>query len=228
MKIQPEISGCSIVLVGQFNPSIFQPAWLLSHQIERDVDDESVKTEIVHPDVSRFSFENRAYTIDQNRFQIQTTVAPWVKLLDITVLIFAELLMHTPIRAFGVNRDAHFNVIDPATRHRVGRTLAPIEPWGDFGAQMEPPVADQVGGLQSLTMRRIQSNEKFDRQTNAKIEPSAHLDPRTGVYMQINSHFAIKELPKGHGANTAIEILAEQFQTCVNESDEIMNTIMEL
>jgi hypothetical protein len=228
MQIQPEVSGCSIVLLGQFNPSIFHPAWLLAHGVEQDVPDDNVKTEIVHQDISRFSFDSRAYTVDQNRFQIQTAVAPWVKLLDITAMVFGELLIHTPIRAFGVNRDAHFNVQDQATRTKIGRTLAPIAPWGKFGEQMEPSETHEVGGLQSLTMRRLNSHEDYVRQTNARIEPSAHLKSPSGIYMQINSHFSIQGLDDGHGSEKAIENLAAQFQSCVNESEEIMSSIMEI
>ena len=223
MIIEPEISGSSIVLLGQFNPSIFHPTWLQSNGIE--VGDEW-KVEIVHPDISRFRFGDRFYTVDQNRFQVQTTVAPWVALLDITFMIFGEFLVHTPVRALGVNRDSHFCVKDEDTRLKIGRTLAPIGAWGNFGKKMEPGDGWVVGGLQSLTMRSIFETERFSKQVNAKIEPSGHILSNNGIYMQVNSHFTLLGLADGHGAGDAVAVLSDMFQESLNEADEIIDNIM--
>ena len=33
MRIEPEISGVSVVLLGDFNPAIFTPAWFALHDL---------------------------------------------------------------------------------------------------------------------------------------------------------------------------------------------------
>jgi len=44
----------SIVIVGSFNPAIFQPAWLVRQQILGPNDIDETKLEVVHPEVARF------------------------------------------------------------------------------------------------------------------------------------------------------------------------------
>lgn len=228
MKIDPEISGCSIVFVGQFNPAIFSPAWMFANDLERDDDATDVAVEVIHQDIARFSIDTRSYQIDRNRFQVNTAVAPWVLISDLAARLFGELLPHSPVRAFGINRNVHFNVKDDEVRIRLGRVLAPIEHWGEFGQMMEDGGSDEVGGLQSLTMRRISKFESYELQTNAKIEPSFRTDPRRGVYMEVNHHHKLVGLEEGHGALPAVEILQENFQPRVDEADAIVDTIMEM
>lgn len=227
MGNEPEISGCGIVLVGHFNPAIFHPAWLISHAIEPDIGDDGVKVEIVHADMSMFSFDTRRYRIEQTRFDLWTPVAPWVAIADITVKIFGECLVHTPIRAFGINRFGHFNARDMEMRTRIGRKFAPIEPWGKFGAAMESKDEDHTGGLQSLTMQRKSSGNEYELHTNATIQPSAQLDPKTGIYLNVNFHHELRSDREVHGAEAAMRVLQDSFQDCVNEAEEIFNTIME-
>ena len=33
MRIEPEISGVAVVLLGDFNPAIFTPAWFAMHEL---------------------------------------------------------------------------------------------------------------------------------------------------------------------------------------------------
>ncbi|MCY3768619.1 MAG: hypothetical protein OXG56_04525 [Gammaproteobacteria bacterium] len=136
MVNQPEISACSIVLLGKFNPAIFHPAWLEAKNIEPGV--ASVDGNLLtHQDMASFSIDTRSYRVRTDRFQIKTYVAPWVTILDIITKIFAEHLFHTPITGFGVNRWVHHKLPSMDSRTRLGRELAPIEPWGEYGQGMD-------------------------------------------------------------------------------------------
>ncbi len=48
----PEISGASIVMVGSFNPAIFQPRWLGSQGIIRPEEAENAKISLIGPTIS--------------------------------------------------------------------------------------------------------------------------------------------------------------------------------
>ena len=58
-----------------------------------------------------------------------------VRVRDLMARVFRERLPHTPLKALGLNRHAHFRVGSPAERDRIGRTLAPVEPWGALGVE---------------------------------------------------------------------------------------------
>ncbi len=225
MIFQPEISACSIKLIGQFNPAIFHPAWLHSKRIEQ-INSEFAGDFITLREFAQFSIENRSYLVQTDRFQLATSTAPWVKILDITTKIFHEHLYHTPITAFGINHEVHFRLSSWAARVRLGRTLAPVDPWGKFGQDMDVEQRNLTGGLQSLTMKRksIVHGSRFE--TNVTIEPSSKISDGTGVYMRVNAHHSIEGVSDGYGSEEAMSLLAERFEPTLEESETIFNTIM--
>ena len=49
MRIEPEISGVSVVLLGDFNPAIFTPAWFVLHGLLQEDVADSAELRIAHP-----------------------------------------------------------------------------------------------------------------------------------------------------------------------------------
>jgi hypothetical protein len=45
-----ELEGTSVVLVGNFNPAIFHPSWLASHNMVRGGEAEKAQIQIVSPE----------------------------------------------------------------------------------------------------------------------------------------------------------------------------------
>lgn len=228
LSIEPEMSGCSVVMLGDFNPAIFHPSWLHAAGIEGDISEEITELQVVIREISSFRIDSRTYNVMPERFVLETSTAPWVAIADITRQIFEEFLVHTPIRALGINRTVHFNVASTEIRNNIGRDLAPIVPWGEFGSEMEPDDAAQVGGLQSLTMRRKKRLDTAFLETNAKIEPSARLTGHNGIFMEVNHHHVLLDYDSGDGTGPAVEILVNSFEPLIVEADSIINTIMEL
>lgn len=227
LSIEPEISGCSVVMLGDFNPAIVHPSWLHATGVEADISEAITDIQVVIREISSFSIDTRTYTVMPDRFTLETSTAPWVAVADITRQIFEELLVHTPVRAFGINRTAHFNVSSMEARTRIGRELAPIEPWGEFGSEMEPDDPSLIGGLQSLTMRRQRRLDAAFLNTNAKIEPSVRLKGNAGIFMEVNHHHTLLDYDQGDGARPAVETLVNSFEPRVAEADSIINAIME-
>lgn len=225
MRIAPEISGVSIVILGNFNPAIFQPAWLVRSGIEQDLDDDLIKIELIHKEVAQFAIDKTAYIIDSERFQISTTSAPWIQIADKVSVLFGETLPHSPVRAFGLNYDIHFKVSSTEKRTSIGRTLAPIAPWGAFGRSMEGKTPETVGGLLSQTMRSIELSESYSINKNVKIEPSAKINDSTGIYMQANFHYQANQ---DITAPDLVGAIQDVFQNRVNEAEEIFDTVMGL
>src|SRR5580700_4118396 len=69
----PEAEGASIVMIGSFNPAIFQPRWLGAQQLIRAEEAEDAKITIIQAQVADFSTEWFQLQVLQQRFTVFTT-----------------------------------------------------------------------------------------------------------------------------------------------------------
>ncbi len=67
--VSKEASG---VLVGSFNPAIFHPEWLVRHELVPADDIQGASVEIVHQDISKFSFEWLGVDVLRHKFIART------------------------------------------------------------------------------------------------------------------------------------------------------------
>ncbi len=108
MRIDPEISRVNIALLGDFNPAIFTPAWFsLTGLLPAHVADSS-ELEVAHRQITKFSADWLGLEVTAERFVVDTSQAPYVRMRDLVVRVFREQLPHTPLRAFGINRQSAF------------------------------------------------------------------------------------------------------------------------
>ena len=227
MRIEPEISGVSVVLLGEFNPAIFTPAWFAMHGLLPESAAESAMLEVAHQQVTVFSTDWLRLEVTHNRFLINTLQAPYIRLRDLVARVFKEHLYHTPLNAFGINRDVHFQVSSLTVRDRMGRTLAPVEPWGTWRHALG--LDGERGGMTSLTMSQIdpEGRPKGGR-INVKVEPSNRIGQgRLGVYVQVNDHYAINDTGPGTGERL-MKLFEDNFDTSLSRGDDIVDHIMSL
>ena len=57
MKSEPEISSVNVVLLGDFNPAIFTPAWLALHGLLPESVTDSADLRVAHQQVTEFAAE---------------------------------------------------------------------------------------------------------------------------------------------------------------------------
>ena len=215
------------MLIGGFNPAIFHPAWLKAMNVEPDANENSMNLQVVHNEIASFSIDTVSYLVEGSRFIIETTSGPWIRIADKTRAIFGDHLSYTPVTAFGINRTIHFRLGSSQARHDLGRKLAPIEPWGSFGEQLEAEDRQLIGGMTKLVMTRKSLISQARVNTNVTLEPSVRIAPEDdGVYVQFNSHHEIEALPDGHGCETALELIGDRFEEVTNEADQIFSWIM--
>ncbi len=60
--------GVTIVVLGAFNPSIFQPSWFVQEELVRSDEGESVELEIIHPEMTIFNMEWFRFQVNRDRF----------------------------------------------------------------------------------------------------------------------------------------------------------------
>ena len=157
----------------------------------------------------------------------ETVQAPDVRVRDLVVRTFKEYLNHTPLKALGINRNVHFDVETLANRDRIGRILAPIEPWGAWGDEIG--VDGSHGGLTSITMSQNDpKNRPKGGRINVKVEPSTRIgEGRTGVFVNVNDHYEC-DANQQESAEMVIQMLEVCFDASVRRSNGLIDQVMSL
>ena len=227
MRIDPDISGVNIVFLGTFNPAIFTPAWFAMHELLPGGVAESAELQIASQQITIFSADWLNLQVETEKFSAGTSQAPHIRVCDLVVRVFKEHLYHTPLKAFGINREIHFQVKNLVERDRIGRTLAPVTSWGDWSKALGND--GKNGGMTSLTMTQINPEGRpAGGQINVKVEPS-HLvgGEQKGVYVNVNDHYVTDKTGPGT-LEDLMRLLEENYDTSVGRSDKIVDHIMSL
>lgn len=225
MKIEPEICGVSIALVGNFNPAIFNPDWFVRRDI---VDSEAYKRAeigVIHPDIAEFSLDWINVRVEKTKAVFESTSAPWVRINDIVIKTFRDYLPQTPVTRFGINMSVHFEVGTFKQRKKMGDLLAPKGVWGDWAHAAN----EEKGGLISLTTRLIGPDDRPAGHVDVKVEPSIRLGKgRTGVYISVNDHYEMSE--DGHQNNVVLvcDLIEKCFDESLTRSEAIVDHLMGL
>jgi hypothetical protein len=223
-----ERSHWSIVLLGGFNPSIFHPAWFGHHGIISAEDVGAAETQIVHAEVASMLLGNQLKVIcERERFQAETAFAPEIRLLDLVSKVFGDVLPHSKIRSFGVNKSVHFRASSNERRMEIGRQVAPLGPWGAFGDRISQGIGENAGGMMSLRMREMRNEDEHKGHVEARIEPSNALDSTTGIFIGVNRHVELREYDEVDGALPALQKLDQIFEVALAEADQIINQFLE-
>ena len=226
MRTEPEISGVTVILLGKFNPTIFTPAWFALHDLLPESAAENAELKIGHPQVTAFSYDWLRLEVTTERFIVETLLAPYIRLCDLVARVFKEHLYHTPLNAFGINRVVHFRVKSLAVRDQMGKTLAPVEPWGALGRDLG--LDGEHGGMTSLTMSQVSPQGRpTGGKINVTVEPSNRIDQGLGVYVRVNDHYANDDASPGAGERL-MGLFEDNFDTSLKRSDSIVDHIMSL
>ncbi len=226
MRIQPEIDGVSVVLRGNFNPSIFTPAWFVLHQLLPNTAADTATLQVAHPQVTQFSFDWLSLQVTTDTFVADTAQAPHIRVRDLVLRVFKEHLHHTPLKLMGLNRNVHVP-LTPAERDRIGRRLAPVEPWGRYVEELG--LDGESGGMTTLKMSQLQPNGRpAGSQINITVEPSNRIGGgRVGVYVQVNDQYAIAKDDPSNGQEL-LRALEDKFDSSLMLSESIVDHVVSL
>ena len=226
MRIQPEIDGAAVVLRGSFNPAIFTPAWFVLHELLPNTAAETATLQVAHDQVTEFSFDWLSLQVTTDTFVAETVQAPHIRVRDLVLRVFQEHLYHTPLRLIGINRNVHVP-LGPAELDRIGRTLAPVEPWGGFVEEMD--LGGPGGGMTTLKMSQLSPKGRpAGSQINITVGPSNRIGGgRLGVYVQVNDQYAIPkdDPPSGQELLRALE---DNFEPSLLRSASVVDHVLSL
>jgi hypothetical protein len=212
---QPEIRSVSIVLLGDFNPKIFQPAWFAVEELIRRQEAEEANIEIVHPEVVSFTLEWLRLQVTRERFIASTMQEPYDEFVRDLVLGTFNVLRHTPLHKMGINAEKHFRMDSEDVWHAFGDRLAPKDLWQGV---IDTP------GLRSLTMqgRRPDGLKGY---IHVRVEPSVRIHP--GVYFRVNDHYEVDDPKSVLGSKDILTLLEQSWDASLKRSERIMSTLLE-
>lgn len=216
MKIEPKIQAITIVLVGDFNPKIFQPFWFETQKIIRKSEAESAKVNIIHPDITDFNLDWLNIQVSREKFIANSVKEPYfTNLFDFVVSTF-KYLEHTPIRMLGINRDMHFQLETKEEWHEFGHKITPKSIWNGI---IDSP------GLRSITMEGDVNRKGLNGYIRVTCEPSSRVNPN-GILFKVNDHYQVKD-EKILGCSEIILILEKEYSESINRSNSIIYSLLE-
>lgn len=213
---QPALQGHSIVLVGNFTPTILQPAWFAAEELIRKQEAEEASFVIGHPDLLIFTLEWLRIEVTRERFIAETTMEPYDEVLRDLVLGTFRLLSHTPIRLMGINRQMHFRMHSEEEWHQAGHKLAPKDIWDKIL---------QSADTRSITIEESQRRDGLIGYIRVTVEPSVKITP--GIFIRVNDHFEVNDPQSTLGNNEIMNILESRWSESYKRSEEIMYSLLE-
>ena len=201
------------MLVGSFNPAIFQPEWFARHELLPPTMVEAAKISVVSPMISDFETERLRLQVTADRFTaISNPNANSESLRDLVTGTFF-LLEHTPVTALGMNRQMHFSLGSEENWHRLGDKLAPKDGWNG--------VLEGRPGLRALVITTTRS-EPQGSLIFVRVEPSQQV--RFGAFFEINEHYPA---PKTEPLKGLMEILRGRWEEAQRYAAGIANHILD-
>jgi hypothetical protein len=212
---KPEFQETSIILIGDFNPQIFQPTWFAEQNLIRQQEAEMSDIDLINREIVSFSLDWMHLQVLKKRFFVGTTQQPYDEVLRDLVIGTFRLLNQTPIDVMGINSDRHFKMTSEQQWHDFEHRIAPKRLWNEV---LESP------SLHSLTMERQHPDGKngFIR---VQVEPSVKIQP--GIRFNINHHYQVKNTENVFGSEELIDILEHCWNSSLESSNQIVYHLLE-
>ncbi len=178
----------SIVCVGNFNPSIFQPEWFRRHSLLQDseVDPGQIESFVVSPDITYLvTGDWLNFRCTTQKMVIETTdPSKYYPIGDLTASIFA-ILDQTPLSSYGFNAHAGYQFFSREVFDGMGHSLAPKD-----------NVWDKVMTRPGLASLAIVDGPHEDDIFRRQIKLDNLFDMVMGVELSENRHFEEENLKK--------------------------------
>jgi len=211
--MMPKSEAAAVVMIGSFNPAIFQPRWLGSQKLIRPEEANNATIRAIQAEVADFSTEWFQFQAVQDRVQmVSSDPRHYPALRDLAGSIFA-VLQHTPVQAVGINRQFHYQMPSVEGWHSLGHLLAPKSYWEDL---VDKP------GMKSLVIVGRRKSDSAGT-LNVQVQPSANIEH--GVFVQVNVEFQRTD-DEMTGAEWVPECLAEHWDNVMDYSETMLEHIV--
>jgi hypothetical protein len=208
-----ELDGITIVVLGNFNPSIFSPAWFRLHNLIGAVEADEAKVQMIVPPAAVFATEWLSVQVLQDRMALATAMPQEFQRLRDTAVGILQILAQTPVNALGINWEHHWRAPDFDSYMEFGDVLAPKDVWSDLN----------IPGTQDLTVRSIR-NDHWSGWIDVTVQPSVRVAP-FGVYARVNDHTWLQQVERQ--PQSRVDFLDDTFrQPPPQPSSELIPTLL--
>ncbi|WP_157449749.1 hypothetical protein [Croceitalea dokdonensis] len=205
-----QINVCTIAVLGDFNPIIFQPAWMAMKGIIGEAEAEGAKVDVIHKDLVRFNIDWAEIEVTPERFHIKSSKDAFFEpSRDLVESIF-NILQETPVKAFGINTTMHFR-LNPDDYIAFGDFLAPRPHW--IGPFNDPR-------LLLMEILETDRSDKKDGLYRFRVQPSDMIRPY-GVSTNLNNHLNVKS----NRALDMVGLLKENWQSSFDFNKDIITDL---
>jgi hypothetical protein len=212
---KPDAKSASIVLLGNFNPSIFHPQWFAAHDVvSQNEADQEAELEITTQQASVFSITLGRVQVTGQQFVITGRNPALFKMLNDFVIKTFDILTHTPVHAMGINLEQKWLSNDEQWHRDFGDRIAPKHKW-DF--MKDPGVRDIV----------MEDQDRPDGRTGyiqARIR--ALRQKPLAILISVNDHYEIPDYKTSMGASPMLDILRTSWDTSIQRSESIIHNII--
>jgi hypothetical protein len=242
MKV--ESPSVTIVLVGSFSPDDFTPDKLAQGKVlATKVAASASYITLIPSHHVQLKLAWGELSVSKDRFQISTTETPYIRACDFALKALGDFAPNASVFAFGINRDAHYDLGSVEARNNLGIRLAPPEAWGAWGKTLledmdraQRGMSLQSAGLLYLQMRQYFRDEAISGWLDVSVTPSAVM-PTTGVLFRSNHHHQLSDSASESGdlikapsesdiTNRLLENLSARFDNSITQVESILEGVI--
>jgi hypothetical protein len=99
--LEPDRQSYAIVVLGDFNPSIFQPLWFSLNGLMPEEETKNADIAIIHKQIASFSIGKIQVQVDDSRLGLTTVESPQGPILRDLAIGTLSILEHTPLKELG-------------------------------------------------------------------------------------------------------------------------------
>ena len=214
--VNTKIAGINIVLVGSFNPRIFQPAWFAANGLIPEEEGEHAHINIIHPDLVSFRTDWFELSVEQDRFAVTTQSAPSYEPVRDLIISTFSLLEHTPIAHIGINYMLHHRLDSENSLRGILDALAPAKYWQEV---MKSP------WTRTVTMQSERPDEHAGS-FQVTVEPSVKVE--SAIFVATNDHVELPPDKAQEGAKAMIQTLTELWEPSAFRFEAVADRILTL
>lgn len=234
-------TSATIVLLGTFVPGKYAPDKLVEAKILSKKDGELANYKaLLAGTVLEYSLPWAQVMVTQDRFQVATTEAPFVRICDFVTKAIHDNPTGSFVVQFGINLESHYEFESMEARDLFAQNIAPPLAWGAWGQEllnsMKGPDATH-GGVTLLQLRQPFIAEKVTGWLEVNVGPSTRIQKAKGIFLRTNHHHQIlassTEAEEANKAMSAtadplalLEILAARFDESISAAQKIFGDVL--
>lgn len=223
--IIPERKQYSVVILGNFNPEMFQPQWFyrqgIISQEDADfaIDQNSSSPLIVTPQLTLFRTSQMTVQITTKRFEVKAEKEPLITLIDFISKTFENLGSYS-IPAFGFNYIANYKMKSVEEYHKIGDKLAPKGFWEDL-LEEEITGNDRKSGLMSLQMKKQKKDS--DDYILFTLQGSPFIE--NAFMLSCNDHNILSN--ENQSADDVMELINKRYEEAFDNMSDLQIKLLE-